>query len=389
MALKAGFQAAKNAGSSGGGDYGDDYYYRLMLNSGQAIVVRFHGSFEDQSDPKVFTNHFIKRLAKGSNYHKCGRDFDKPCGFCDAKEEGDKGISASSRAGFVVYNFARKHKLDKEVRVLRPGCAAARPGEKPDPKNYENTKYPVCSGKNCQFCRGGNDAMAIGLRFFDLAPMFAEGVSALQYEVRNICRGCGTIVTDEDGAEAGTIQVDGYSCSHCGEQVHFDPENGNPVKCPSCGFKGIPNERIACTHCEAPERADLQDFKVRIKKNGEGKTTTYEFTRVGTVVSITPEEAEALEKRPIDWEKIINVTPASRVSALLGIPVAADDDDDTHGAAPRAVQRSYTQKSEEIDFGEEPSDDEDFGSPVQTGRRKERESAPGPAAKPRAFKLRR
>lgn len=315
MGLQRGLAAVREAKQQSEGRRGDAR--RFFIKGGETAVLRFFGNFEGGDDPVIGKMHYVKRL-KGAEYQACGENADEHAGcvFCYLKENSkDKGISTSGRAYFSIKDYRKYHKFEQERRVLRPDFAFA-PGRQPRPQDYLQTKYPWCQGgkRPCEFCKEGNDALVMGFRYWELATGYADMLVNQQATLRGYCL-CGA--RDEEGN--GTIYTTQYLCAKCGEAVDFDPAQSVVANC-SCGQTLCPNEEIACTGCEEPRRADLQDFLFRVSRIGDGQQTNYNFEPIHPVRPPSPEELEDWEKNKPDFVAICAPQASELQAATLGLP---------------------------------------------------------------------
>jgi len=299
---------------------------QLFLKSGEEAVLRYFGDFEGQQDPVASRNHFVKRLQGADRYNNCGKNNDAPCVFCYLGDHGDKGIGGCgggpNRQNFYVKDYRRQHRLDQEVRVLKAGYIMT-PGKAPPAEAFELTKYPPCNGPNkpCQWCKQGSEAVDGGFMPFSLAPQYADQLVSLQARLRDYCR-CGALAE----GNVSTLWVSQYLCGNCNAEVEFYPENGNPtVKCDACNHVLPPLEVISCTnedgHSEEfpPQRADLQDFKVRTSKTGSEKSTSFNFEPIFPMDPPTEEELEKAKEYWPKWEEILAGDPPEMQAAKLGV----------------------------------------------------------------------
>lgn len=320
MALRRGtaaLQEAKAAFDNRGGDT-----RRFWLRDGETRVVRVWGDFTNQespqSSPTIAKRHYIKRLPKGEQWRWCGRNNDQPCVDCYYRDRGDKGISGSNDVALIfLSDMSRFHKLDQEVRVLKPGIRVM-PGRAPSPDAYVNTKYPPCSApkRACEYCNMGNEVSTGGFKTFDLSTSYADQLSAQEMLCRDYCR-CGA----QEAGGGGTIQVHGYSCSNCGAAVDFYPEHGSPVAyCQACRQTLAPNESISCTVCgDGAQRGAIQDFLWNVSRTGSNQGTTYNFSPIFPANPPTEEEVAEMLKAWPDWEKLTAAPPPEQQAASLGL----------------------------------------------------------------------
>jgi hypothetical protein len=320
MAIRRGFAKVKEAKENNSG--GNRSTLTFKLGDGESAHVRFYGDFENQMDPIVGVQHYVHRLPKGRQYHQCSDNLPdgdvSPCVFCYAQNQGDKGIKKQNRAYFWLKDFRKVHKLDQEVRVLRPGVVRV-PGKSYSDSDYTTTKYPPCVAPKapCQYCKQGNKSEVNGYRVWELAVQYAEQLVSQQAAIRDYCK-CGAR-SEENG---GTIQITRYLCGNpeCGEEVDFDPNRGHPVaKCVSCRQTHPPLEEIVCTACESPERCDLTDFVFKVTRSGGGTDTTYNF-EAAQQKSPTKEDLEEAAKTRPDFDKMLRPEAPEMQASVLGIP---------------------------------------------------------------------
>jgi hypothetical protein len=321
MAIRKGLTALRETKEQqkrgGGGNT-----FRFVLQEGESAIIRVYGDFENEEDPFIYKQHFVKRLMQmGKGYHNCAEnrredEYHAGCAFCHVKNTGDKGVNISARALFYVKDHRKQHKFDADVKVLKPG-RVQKPGVALPPDAYELTKYPSCKGVMCQFCKQGNEARMNGWRHWELAVQYAEQLVSLQAEIRNYCL-CGS--RDEDGN--GTIYVSTYTCGNeeCKAEVPFDPSLGKPVHtCENCSQTLPPIEELACTGCEEPRRCDLKDFLIKVKRTGSKQDTTYNFEVMQPCKPMTEEDLEDAEKFKPDFYEIVSPEPHEKQCQHLGI----------------------------------------------------------------------
>lgn len=320
MALQRGFAKVKEIKEQGGKGGGGGL--RFMIGDGESAVVRFFGDFENQQDPLVGVTHYVRRLPTGKQYHNCTdnlpEDSNTNCVFCHMISQGDKGIKKQNRAFLWLKDYRKVHKLENEVRILKPGVTFV-PGRVNKADDYTSTKYPPCSAPKrvCSYCKQGNQAAVNGYRHWELAIMYADMLVSQQASIRDFCR-CGA--KDEEGN--GTIQVTRYLCSNpdCMEEVSFDPNQGRPVvQCGSCKQTLPPLEEISCSACDSPARCDLQDFLFKVTRTGSGTDTTYNFEPVQFKLPTQEELDEAMKDKP-DFEAMLQPEPPELQASALGIP---------------------------------------------------------------------
>ena len=332
MAIRRGFAKVKEAKESGGRGSGDAGL-RFIVKDGEAAIVRFYGDFESQNDPVVAVTHYVRRLPMGKQYHNCTDNLpdgstNPGCVFCHLIGQGDKGVKKQQRAYFWVKDLRKQHKLDSEVRILKPGVPLV-PGKQYKPDDYTSTKYPFCSAPKrvCTYCTQGNPPLINGYRYWELAVQYADQLLNQQSAIRDICQ-CGA--RDEEGN--GTIQVTQYLCGNCQQPVNYNPAAGHPVaQCAGCKHTVAPLEEIACTTCENPTRCDLQDFLFKVTRTGGGTDTTYNFEAVQQKSPTEEDLKEANDKRP-DFEAMVQPEAPELQAAQLGIPSPFHTPG--HGATP-------------------------------------------------------
>lgn len=337
MGLRRGLSAVHEMKEQQGS--GQDYANRVVIMPGETALLRLYGDFETDQDPIIGTVHYVKRLPKGQQYNNCSKnngDDNARCVFCYVREsEGnrkkDDGVGAQNRAYFHAEDYRKIHKLDQEVRILKPGVVW-KAGVMNKPDDYKMTKYPPCLAPKrvCSFCQQGNVAKVGGYRYWELSVTYADQLVSQQNELRTFCK-CGA--RTENGE--GTICVNQYLCSGCNSPVEFYPEQGKPVVyCSHCRQTLQPLEEISCSNpdCSGAQRCSLQDFFFRVTRNGEGTDTTYNFEPVHPCKPPSEEKlAEAAEHRP-DFEKILSAEPPEMQAALLNIPVPPGFESIGHGA---------------------------------------------------------
>ena len=320
----------KDAQRSGG----ENTSLRFVLGDGETSVLRFYGNFEEEEDPIIGVTHYVRRLAPGHQYHNCCDNLPEGqhnpgCVFCYSIEHGDKNIKKQNRAYFWVKDHRKSHKLDQEVRVLKPGHTF-RPGVALPESAYRKTKYPPCSAPKviCQYCKAGNKAELQGYRHWELAVQYSDQVLAQQTALRTFCH-CGGATEEGEG----TLQVSQYVCGNpaCGQPVDFDPNQGRAVaSCHECRKTFPPNEVIECTNCENPERTRLQDWLIKVTRTGGGTDTTYNFEAVKYLPVTAEDLKEALDKRP-DFEAMLQPEPPGLQASHLGV-MNPFQEDPGHGA---------------------------------------------------------
>lgn len=337
MALKRGFAKVKEIKEAGGKGSGGGLRFRI--GDGESAIVRFFGDFENQQDPIIGVNHYIRRLAIGSQYHNCTDNLpegsNQNCVFCHVMHQGDKGIKKQNRAFLWLKDLRKVHKLEQEVRVLKPGVVF-RPGVANSDTDYTTTKYPPCSAPKriCAYCRQGSVPMANGFRSWELAVTYADMLVSQQTAIRDMCK-CGA--KDEEGN--GTIAVSRYLCSNpeCMSEVDFDPNQGRPVAgCGSCGQTLPPLEEITCANCDSPQRCDLQDFLFKVTRTGSGTDTTYNFEPVQFKPPSQEDIDESISSKP-DFEALLQPEAPELQASKLGIPSpfhTAGHGAQTYAAAP-------------------------------------------------------
>lgn len=333
MAIRRGFAKVKEAKESSGKGGGGDGL-RFMLKDGGTAIVRFYGDFESQQDPVVGVTHYVRRLPPGKQYHNCTDNLpegaDNPgCVFDHLIAQGDKGVKKQQRAYFFLKDLRKVHKLEGEVRILKPGIPVV-PGRTYKNDDYITTKYPPCYAPKrvCPYCSQGNVAQIEGWRHWELAVQYADQLLNQQSAIREMCKSCAG--RDEEGN--GTIQVVRYLCgnqevtwadgstSPCGQPIDYDPARGQPVaSCSTCNQTLPPLEEIACANCDAPARCDLQDFLFKVTRTGGGTDTTYNFEPVQQKSPTEEDIAEAASKRP-DFEAMLQPEAPELQAAHLGIP---------------------------------------------------------------------
>lgn len=327
MPIRRGFAKVKEAKETGG--RGGNFSLRFALKDGESAMVRFYGDFENQLAPVVGVQHYVHRLAQGHQYHYCtdnlpeGAD-NQGCVFCHMQNQGDKGIKKQQRAFFWLKDYRKVHKLDQEVKILKPGIPRI-PGRQYAASDYVTTKYPPCTAPKspCAYCKQGNKAEINGYREWELAVQYADQLVSQQASIRDYCK-CGGRTEDN----SGTIQVSRYLCGYldedgnmaCGEEVDFDPNRGHPVaQCGSCGQTTAPLEEISCSTCDSPMRCDLQDFVFKVTRTGEKMDTTYNFEAVQQKTPSEEDLKEAFEKMP-DFEAKLQPEAPELQAAALGVP---------------------------------------------------------------------
>lgn len=331
MAIRRGLQKVKEikeTQSSGGGNHG----LRFVIFAGETAIVRFYGDFEGQNMPILAVTHYGHHLPRGQQYHNCTSNLensDVPCVFCHVIDKmGNKDIKRQNRAYFWLKDFRKIHKLENEVQILKPGVPFV-PGKRYAAEDYTKTKYVPCSAPKriCSYCNQGGPPQINGYRHWELANQYADMLVSQQAAIRDNCR-CGA--KDEEGN--GTIQVVQYICgnqnvqwadgsvSPCGQPVDFDPNQGRPVAfCGTCNQTLPPLEEIGCTHCENPERCDLQDFLFKVTRTGDKKDTVYNFEPLQFKPPTAEELAEAQAAEP-NWEEMLAPEPPELQASYLGIP---------------------------------------------------------------------
>ncbi len=317
MALARGLNAVRQAKTNNDKGRGDAR--RFFLRGGETAVMRFWGNFEGEEDPIIAKKHYVKKLEKvGNAYHFCGQNADEHAGcvFCHLRDaQKDKGISLSEVAFFVVKDYRKYHKMEADVRTLKAEYQF-NPQRPPTEKDYITTKYPACTnGKRpCEFCKV-NQAQLQGFRYWELATGYADMLVSQQATLRGYCL-CGS--RDDEGN--GTIYVSQYLCGNCNAQVDFDPAQGKPVaSCHACRHTVGPNEELACTGCEEPRRADLQDFLFRVTRIGDGQQTNYNFEPIHPVRPPTQEEIDEYTKFRPDFAELCAPDASEIQAAALGL----------------------------------------------------------------------
>lgn len=316
------FQEPRSGGRSGG----SSNQRTVKLQPGESALLRFYGDANEY--PVLVDRHYVKRLPQGQQYIICAGD---NCVTCDASVS-DRGVGrASGTAIWWAKDYTLQHKLDTVVRVPKGNLN----GRKPGPTDYYETKYPPCATMHkrpCAYCNQGFAPIARGTAVFQVSRVHAEDLLTLSNtKVREFCRSC---CASENGE--GTLSVYAYSCQHCGSEVTFYPDTDAVASCAHCNWQGAPVEHLACSNCENPERAVLEDFIVRVTRQGEGTNTRYTFALQVPPSPLSPEEREEIEKYLPDWERLYAPPSPAAVAALLGVP-------NIHGqpAAPQPPPRPH------------------------------------------------
>jgi hypothetical protein len=374
--------------TSGGGDRSG---LQFIIKDGESAIVRFYGDFESEQDPVIMTEHTINRLQGSAKYQNCGcnAEPEQPCEFCYMRKNGDKDIKTGQKALFRLKDCRKQHKLDNEVRVLKPGAVFV-PGKTNPDSDFIKTKYPPCVGasKRCQFCAQKNEAKVVGHRYWKLAAMYADQVVSQSQEVRNYCR-CGA--RGEEGE--GTISVDRYLCGNvnCSEPVEFFPESGRPVaKCHSCQQTLPPVEDFSCSSCgQDAQRCGLTDFYFKVTRIGAAGNgpPTYNFEPIHPCKSPTEEELKEAAENVPDFESISRPDPPEMQASVLGVPPHFRSEG--HGAQEYDSSPDEPDAQVATEALPGPDDDIPYESPSAkpVARPSPRTAAPkAPAARP-AFRL--
>ncbi len=305
--------------------------YLLTIHEGESKLLRFFGDFENDEAPYLADAHFMQGWADGEKSQFCGNNDPEHegCEYCIRIARKDKRVGyASTKAYYDVKDYTKTHKYDNPVRVLKASYVH-RPGKQPQPTDYEETQYPLCTAPKtpCVHCKNGNEAREGGIRAFALATSHATVLDATYADLLSYCM-CGAKGSDGEG----TIYVETYTCGQCGAGVEFDPSHGHPdAWCDACQAHFPPQEAISCTACgDQAQRARMTDWRFRIKRVGDKKATTYIPEAVHPPTAPTEEELEAYEKYKTNFEELTKPEPAAAQAARLG--VAPANGQPQHGA---------------------------------------------------------
>jgi hypothetical protein len=320
MGLQRGFNAA--AGMKNVSRGGNQNAHQHFMRDGQVTLARFWGSFETQEAPVYSKKHFIKRLNGADAHMQCGDNSDSHCVPCYFKERKDKGISLSAVANFFIKDYAKYHKLEAEVKALKPTFIPG-PGRVATAEDYEMTQYPTClltRTRQCPYCQQGNEAKDRGFKWFALSEGHATPLINKAAELRDYCR-CGGI--DNSGDVPGpTLSVVSHYCPECSEDFDFYAPEQGVVVCKHCHETVAPLELLNCSNedCPGPERCDVQDYMFRIRRIGASTDTTYAFDPIFPCRPPTKEELDLYEKVKPNWEELLAPLPPEVQAQKLNVP---------------------------------------------------------------------
>jgi len=245
----------------------------------------------------------------------------EPCAGCDAfwanKSNKSSPHSRSELSVFTVLHFANYAKVpqvDKQGNIRMNESTNEPYYEWIRVFPHEVRKYEKYEMRNWS------------LKHWPLKFGAFNTITAYDDEVAKSCRSCGNQYC---------ISTVVWLCQNCGTDL-IDPNttNATPAEvaklcqgmlCKSCGHNGPLNELISCNTCSNPQRADIFDVDLRVKRT-PGANDRLELRMMGFVgprpldaTYTTPvEEGKHPIAHPLDLPRIYTPTPLEQQEALIG-----------------------------------------------------------------------
>ena len=245
----------------------------------ESVIVRFVGG---PSEPFIFHQHgFARHPDRGFEKGICvGQD----CPMCAASGvPREKRVKRKSPyAAFTVYSTRKMLKIPAQSNDGKQYFK-----REPIRVNSEGQHIHKAAGITPVY-QGGVDPRSTQYEVEDegakvwcgsLHPKAnnADKLLALDMRLQKLCQ-CGGTTGEGLSARPAVVNVSGYSCEECGDEVSSS-DGFTDVVCSSCGHVAKPEESLECSApCANPRRGGLTHCYVRITRRGSGTDTTYDFT---------------------------------------------------------------------------------------------------------------
>lgn len=267
--------------------------------------------YGDGIDTDLFSykEHWINRPSKDGKRKGfnmiCSTDTDKQgrCLSCHYASAGKKHISP-----FRIMTPLQL--IDYTVGHLKPNDDSSK-----KPRFEPCTMSRPCKGS----CEKDMDMTIAGARMLTLGPSHLSHLGEFQEHIGKTCRSCG-----------GDIHVVSFDCPACeGEIVSADdltewsPKeinefSGREGSCSHCDYEGTPEEVIDCESCDNPERTEIYNVDVHIKKAGEGTQSALQLQKSGQTGRLGKEFKQHIEL--FEFQSILVAPTLDEQAAILGEP---------------------------------------------------------------------
>lgn len=305
---KSGMKAMASLAKSGGGGGGGDYLPFLALSGGESALLIFNG--DEASEPLLTEKHSLK-LRSGFSGLQCSKGHKATggkCVSCAERRKGDKRIGEPyTIATFNVGDLRQLHKIKDEVKSKKAG--------------KDRYIYLECKeDRTCKHCRRGLEAEIGGQKRLELSPKWMKQLLATNDLLAAKCT-CG-----------GKLKITGYRDTKTGKvcsQDTVDAILSNPDDESNDRYEPIRK----CSSCKTPTPRSIFNTAIRMKKAGDGQTSSLSFEPEFDV-----ELEDWMREEPFgarDLEEIMTPESLEKQADKLGVDnpfdedsKGSDDDDD-------------------------------------------------------------